>query len=493
MSFIYVYTNDYFNDKNIRKIGSTLNPYIRLSNYITYYQDKGVFEYLFKLDCDDPYKIDEKIKNVYLSQHNTRNNGSSGGTEIYNNIDIKDHIIKCFIEENLNYEELDPLEPPITKKYSNNVEKDAFTNFKREKRLKNEKIVYNKYKKKHEKKIDLSDLILIPITPKKQILDEIFKEFGGELIERTRNLCNVDYRFRKMYGINTCIVSVSYKLESVSDIPINIRNKYGENNWQDDDDDDIHVRVYVYNVRDLDDELNTERYNMLFNSRYHLTTDKVSIFDVPITNYKCSLNETGRKKYGKLDDLIFTKISKVGTKYGYVDLPEIRKSKYVSSIFEFEGDELEKIVMGNIKNIVSEDKQHLVNWTQKLKYTVLKYREGDFFSEHRDHKINKNHYGTLLIFPPAINNLEHTGGEFVIETDVCDIIIPSYINKTWKFIAFQTQLKHACHKILSGRRIVIKVELLYKKNNDTMNPIQNESDYEYNDPYNGVRQVGHID
>ena len=29
----------------------------------------------------------EKIKNVYLLQHNTRNKGSTGGTEIYDNID----------------------------------------------------------------------------------------------------------------------------------------------------------------------------------------------------------------------------------------------------------------------------------------------------------------------------------------------------------------------------------------------------------------------
>ena len=65
MSFIYVYTNDYFNHKNTRKIGSTVNPFIRLKNYITYYQDEGNFEYLFKLDCKNPYTIDEKIKMIH--------------------------------------------------------------------------------------------------------------------------------------------------------------------------------------------------------------------------------------------------------------------------------------------------------------------------------------------------------------------------------------------------------------------------------------------
>lgn len=376
MSFIYVYTNDYFDYTNTRKIGSTLNPYIRFKSYITYYREEGSFEYLFKLNCNNPYEIEEKIKDTYLIEQNTRKCGSSGGTEIYTNIDIKEQLIKCFHQENIKYEELDPSIPPITKKYSNNTEKEFLSNYKKEKRLKGESINYNIY--------------LTKIPNKNEILDEIVKEYPGDLIKRSEKLIN--------------------------------------------------------------------------NSIPYLISDRLAIFDVPITDYKCSLNKVGRKKYGKLQDLVFSGKSKVGTKYGLINLPEIRKSRFTESLFQFNGNELEEIVLKNIQNIVSEDKRHLITWEKKLKYTVLEYREGDFFSEHKDHKSNKNHYGTLLIFPPAIDYLEHTGGEFVIETENCDVVIPSAINKKWIFIAFQTQMKHACHKILSGRRIVIKLELKLKKN-----------------------------
>jgi hypothetical protein len=465
MSFIYVYTNDYFNHKNTRKIGSTLNPYIRLKNYITYYQDEGMFEYLFKLDCKNPYTIDGKIKNVYLLKHNTHNNGSTGGTEIYDNIDIRENIIKCFTLENIDFEELDPSEPPITKKYSNNIEKETLIEFKKDKLLNGEDIIYNKYKYKnkhqHKKQIEIpiqcmdmgmsmpEEIIPLQLPPKQQILDEISEEYNGDLIERTNHINNELKFFLENINSNSYFILV----EEIKDFLIVERDKYGGNTF---DELKQHNKYFVGNP-----EVNPVKY--ILNTGYHLKTDKVAIFNVPITNYKCSLNEIGRKKYGKMDELIFTKESKVGTKYGYIDLPEIRKSRYLSSIFEFEGEELEEIIIGNLKNIVPIEKQDMVFWSKKLKYTVLEYREGDFFSEHSDHKISKNHYGTLLIFPPAINKLEHKGGDFVIETDDCDLIIPSDINKNWKFIAFKTEQKHACHKIISGRRLVIKVELLYKK------------------------------
>ena len=405
MSFIYVYTNEYFNYKNTRKIGSTLNPFIRLNNYLTYYQDQGKFEYLFRLDYDNPYEVDEKIKNIYLYKNNTRNNGSSGGTEIYENLDIKDNILKCFSEENINYEEIDPNEPPITNKYSNNIEKELLNKYKIEMIAQNKKIIYNKYK-------------IIGIPKKDKILEEIFKEFGGELVKRTSSKLN--------------LVNIHSKLE-----------------------------IYFLISSRIND-------NISINGQIIKPINNVNIFNVPIVDYKCSLNETGRKKYGKINNLYFKKQSRVGTKYGHIELPEIRKSKYISSIFKFEGDELEEFVMEKIKFLAPND---LVIWNKKLKYIVLEYKEGDFFSEHIDNKKNKNHCGTLLIFPPAINEFQHTGGDFIIENDENDLIIPSWNNKDWKFVVFPTQLKHACHKVLSGRRIVIKTELFKKKNKSTFENI----------------------
>ena len=188
--------------------------------------------------------------------------------------------------------------------------------------------------------------------------------------------------------------------------------------------------------------------------------DKVKVFDVPIVDYKCSLNEKGRKKYGKFEDLNFKNNSKVGTKYGYIDLPEIRKSKYIKSIIEFEGNNIEEIVMENIKSLSSDE---ILEWDRKLKYTVLEYKEGDFFSEHRDKNINKKHFGTLLIFPPAIDSLEHSGGDLILENGIWDLVIPSSNNKKWKFVTFHTDIKHACLKVTKGKRLILKTELFKKK------------------------------
>ena len=49
--------------------------------------------------------------------------------------------------------------------------------------------------------------------------------------------------------------------------------------------------------------------------------------------------------------------------------------------------------------------------------------------EHCDQKVNKRHFGTLLIFPPSIDSFAHDGGEFVIENGNWDIIIPTKNNK----------------------------------------------------------------
>ena len=183
--------------------------------------------------------------------------------------------------------------------------------------------------------------------------------------------------------------------------------------------------------------------------------DRVKVFEVPITDYKCSLNPRGRKRYGKIDDIVFENKSKVGTKYGLMELPEIRKNKFFNSIFQFEGENIENIVMENLE-------EQIIKWERKSKYMILEYKEGDYFKEHCDQKKSKRHYGTLLIFPPATESLSHTGGELVIEDGNWDVIVPSSNNKKWKFVVFPTGLKHACLEIKSGRRIVIKTELFEK-------------------------------
>ena len=63
-----------------------------------------------------------------------------------------------------------------------------------------------------------------------------------------------------------------------------------------------------------------------------------------------------------------------------------RKSKYMKSIFEFTGDNIEEIVMDNIKSLL----RMIFQRFKKSKIYSFEYNEGDFFSEHRDNKINKN-------------------------------------------------------------------------------------------------------
>ena len=161
MGFIYVYTNLYFNEKNIRKIGSTLNPFIRLNTYTTYYQDKGTFEYLFSITEDRFFEIETALKNKYLYTYNTRNNGSTGGTEIYQNMNIKETIIKCFNDMELNWTELDPSFPPITKKYINVGEREALKDYREKYKILNKKIEYNKIVTKKLSKQEIFKIIKI--------------------------------------------------------------------------------------------------------------------------------------------------------------------------------------------------------------------------------------------------------------------------------------------------------------------------------------------
>jgi len=186
-------------------------------------------------------------------------------------------------------------------------------------------------------------------------------------------------------------------------------------------------------------------------------------FTLPEVNYKCSLNLRGRKRYGTLNQLLDTGIcmpSTVGMPdNSNIELPEFRKSyKYISTI-DFDLDpELVKI---KLQKLVSEPddlyEPTKVYWEKKQKYDIIKYLPGGFFKEHTDKQIKKTHYGTLLIFPPAIDNLKHTGGELIINKG--QVSFNSSTNTEWTFIAFKTNLPHECKEVLTGTRIVFKTEL----------------------------------
>ena len=342
MSYIYVYTNKYFIENNSIKIGSTVNPYIRLNTYTTYYIDKGKFEYLFEINTD-PYDIDYKIRTKYIIDLNTRNNGDLGGTEIYQNINIYERIIQCFINENIKWIEIDPTKPPLTKKYDDPEYKKIISAIKENKLEISEPFNFN---------IDHERISILTDTDNGGI--EALNWFGDSLID----------------DINNILIS-SNKNKSL----VRLNDKYTNN---------LEIR-------------NSYSYNYTIDFKSFLGSDYNN-------DFKSLLKKITSKS--------------------------------------------------NHKNII---------WNNIDDYILLEYVKGGVFKKHCDKNINDNHYGTLLIFPPAKENFEHTGGDLIIyNLDGSKFIFESSKNKKWTFIAFHTYLQHECTEIISGRRIVLKKELLLK-------------------------------
>jgi len=189
-------------------------------------------------------------------------------------------------------------------------------------------------------------------------------------------------------------------------------------------------------------------------------------FELDIVVCRCALNKRGRRRYGSLGDLLSTDMwsgSTVGTEDGNVMLPEIRKSKHFRTVMEFAMDF--NNVETNLRRLVPKDKEQFVRWFDSdTVYDVIEYLPGGFFKEHVDSNLHSRHYATILIFPPAVGQFAHTGGELLI-TDQKGVrfTFESSRNRKWTFVAFHLGLKHECRPVLSGKRVVIKAELLYSR------------------------------
>jgi len=177
-------------------------------------------------------------------------------------------------------------------------------------------------------------------------------------------------------------------------------------------------------------------------------------FSFPSLTYKCSLNLRGRRRYGTLEELLTTQtgvISTVGMPDGSRELNTgVRNSVRYTSFVEFELET--DSVIYNLRNL-----NHQAEWFGLLKYDIIEYKTGGFFKEHQDRQIKSTHYGTLLVFPPAVGDFTHTGGELILDRGKFQF--DSSKNTEWTFIAFQTNIFHECKEVLSGRRIVLKTEL----------------------------------
>jgi len=213
-------------------------------------------------------------------------------------------------------------------------------------------------------------------------------------------------------------------------------------------------------------------------------------FEIPDLIYKCSINPVGRRRFGTIDDLLISgtgRQSTVGIRGDNIEMTNIRNSTHFRSVIEFIMDSNKATT--HIRELVPTDREEYVRWLPNdHKYDVIEYTQGGFFKEHSDAKTHKLHYATLLIFPPAIDYIEHTGGTLTIERDDKSLFIfETSKNTTWTFIAFHQHLKHRCDEVLSGRRIVIKTELLYNSSDALKNPDERDNIYHY---YNDIVDGG---
>jgi hypothetical protein len=181
-------------------------------------------------------------------------------------------------------------------------------------------------------------------------------------------------------------------------------------------------------------------------------------FSFPDLVYRCVLNRFGRRRYGTLEQLLQTNTgvpSTVGLPDGKnVPMPEFRNSTKFSTIVEFSLDS--QVIMQHLEALLEED-DVLPHWPESYKYDVIQYGVGGFFKEHQDKRLKPSHYGTLLVFPPAVGPFAHTGGDLIL--DKGKFRFSSSKNKEWTFIGFHTNIPHECKEVLSGNRIVLKTEL----------------------------------
>lgn len=186
-------------------------------------------------------------------------------------------------------------------------------------------------------------------------------------------------------------------------------------------------------------------------------------FHLPDIKCKYSLNNRGRPKYGSLNDLLEKPFepSKVGKKDGDYHLPEIRSGKFRNTKIVFENkEELNSLILSKLEEFIPENINYL-EFDINNNYQVLKYQENDFFNRHQDSITTKRHYGTLLIFPPAIEELEHLGGKLVL--DDINEEFESSSNTSWRAVILLCRTFHQIEKVTSGQRVVLKTKLLYNQ------------------------------
>lgn len=185
--------------------------------------------------------------------------------------------------------------------------------------------------------------------------------------------------------------------------------------------------------------------------------ESIVSFSIPELSCRFTLNRRGTRKYGTLSELLASGTgipSTVGLADGTDALRnDIRLSTRFTSFVNFD---TEKFDPGSVEDKLK-PLDSTIYWEPSTHYSVIEYGPGGFFSEHTDKKQKRKHCATLLIFPPAVDNLAHTGGELILDRG--RFRFDSSANREWTFVAFHTELPHECLPVTSGKRVVLKTEL----------------------------------
>lgn len=124
-NFFYTRTNEWYEMKNIVKLGMTSNIFGRETNYVTSEPIRGRFSniYMVELSKEETREMDRKMKE-HFKEFNVK---SGGGTEFYK-VDILDKITVFFEKEGIKFKKLDDndlknLDKPDKNKKSKEEEK----------------------------------------------------------------------------------------------------------------------------------------------------------------------------------------------------------------------------------------------------------------------------------------------------------------------------------------------------------------------------------
>jgi len=94
---------------------------------------------------------------------------------------------------------------------------------------------------------------------------------------------------------------------------------------------------------------------------------------------------------------------------------------------------------------------------------IIKYTEGSFYEKHKHSKIDDNHVGDVILYPPVDLYSQFTGGDLTIHFDDHDFIFSTDNLTEWYAVYLPLEIDHSVSKIDTGTRYSFKFEL-YRDN-----------------------------